>query len=32
MRECRLFTTAPTTNSYELEDKDKESDEETKWQ
>ncbi len=32
MRGCRLFTTAPTINGYELEDNDKESDKEIKWQ
>jgi len=30
MRDCRLFTTAPTINGYELEDNDKESDKEIK--
>jgi len=32
MRDHRLFTTAPTINGYELQDNDKESDKEIKWQ
>jgi len=32
MRDCRLFTTAPTTNGYKLEDNDEENNEKIKQQ